>query len=217
MTLPLKRTKRTLKTKIFTTFHKKYRQTLILNTFISCCFEFATEQVIKDMCDFSRSNIISLTILFSAVFKLFLWANFSQASLWSSFLYAEFMKTIYRYNIGLYLIPLEYNYSVSLSPFESDLVVFAPPCFDLFFTCLFMSVNGALLTKASFLFFTDNVKLIYIYLNFVCDKNLKVAHVSKIKNLLVLISMLSRSLEVIYKVFYIFKYLLNNCSQFRLK
>ena len=169
------------------------------------------------MCDFSRSNIISLTILFSAVFKLFLWANFSQASLWSSFLYAEFMKAIYRYNIGLYLIPLEYNYSVSLSPVESDLVVFAPPCFDLFFTCLFMSVNGALLTKASFLFFTDNVKLIYLYLNFVCDKNLKVAHVSKIKNLLVLISMLSRSLKVIYKVFYIFKYLLNNCSQFRLK
>lgn len=100
------------------------------------------------------------------------------------------MKAIYRYNIGLYLIPLEYNYSVSLSPVESDLVVFAPPCFDLFFTCLFMSVNGALLTKASFLFFTDNVKLIYIYLNFVCDKNLKVAQVSKIKNLLVLISML---------------------------
>lgn len=43
-----------------------------------------------------------------------------------------------------------------------------------------MSVNGALLTKASFLFFTDNVKLIYIYLNFVCNKNWKVAHVSKI-------------------------------------
>lgn len=101
------------------------------------------------------------------------------------------MTAIYRYNIGLYLIPLEYNYSVSLSPVESDLVVFAPPCFDLFFTCLFMSVNGALLTiRHLFLFFTDNVKLIYIYLNFVCDKNLKVAHVSKIKNFLVLISML---------------------------
>lgn len=90
------------------------------------------------------------------------------------------MKAIYRYNIGLYLIPLEYNYSVSLSPVESDLVISATPCFVLFFTYLFMSVNGALLTKASFLFFTDNVKLIYIYLNFVSNKNWKVAQVSKI-------------------------------------
>lgn len=92
--------KRTFKKKIFTTFHKKYRQTLILNTFHQLLFcEFATEPVIKDMCDFSRTNIISLTILFSAVFKLFLWENFSQASLWSSYLYAEFMKALYRYNI----------------------------------------------------------------------------------------------------------------------
>ena len=130
------------------------------------------------MCDFSRTNIISLTILFSAVFKRFLWTIFSQASLWSSYVYAEFMKAIYRYNIWLYLIPLEYNYTPF--PVESDLVVFATPCFVLLFTCLFMSVNGALLTRASFLFFTDNVKLMYIYLNFVCNKNWKVAHVSKI-------------------------------------
>lgn len=42
-----------------------------------------------------------------------------------------------------------------------------------------MTVNGALLTKAFSLFFTDNVKLIYnvpeLYL-IVCNKNWKVAH-----------------------------------------